>query len=170
MPIRGRVSPTLEHALALVARDDLVEHSLLRPRVIQIVIDDLVAERGPCDRALLERLDRLAQRVWKALRVRLVRVPLERRWQLEPFLDPVEPGGDQRGEREVRVDISAGKARLDSLPGTVPDDPEAASAVVVPPRKRGRRPRASGVTLVRVDRRREEDRELACAGDPAREE
>src|SRR5262249_31785621 len=43
-------------------------------------------------------------------------------------------------------------------------------AVVVPPRERRRRPAPGGIALVRVDRRREKDRELARARDPAGEE
>src|SRR5919202_2373144 len=86
MPISGLA--TLEHPLPLVARHDLVEEPLLRARVVQVVVDHLVAEGGPRDRAGLERRDRLAQRARESLRVRDVRVPLERRRKLELLLDP----------------------------------------------------------------------------------
>src|SRR5918911_2555666 len=81
MPISGLA--TLEHPLPLVARHDLVEEPLLRAGVVQVVVDDLVAERGPRDRAGLERRDRLAQRGGEALRVGDVGVALQRRRQLE---------------------------------------------------------------------------------------
>src|SRR3954447_6557078 len=82
---------TLEHPLALVVRHDLVEECLFCARVREVVVDDLVAEEPPRDAALLEPLDRLAQRVREPLRVGLVRIALERRRQLELLLDPVQP-------------------------------------------------------------------------------
>src|SRR5207248_3869754 len=80
---------TLIQALAFITRDDLVEQTLFRPRVVQVMVDDVVPERSACHRPLLERVDRLTESRGKALRVRLVRVPLERRGQLEPLLDAV---------------------------------------------------------------------------------
>src|SRR5438552_10155204 len=68
--------------------------------------------------------------------------------------------GKQRGEREVWVRVGAWDARRRTQPLAVPDDAEAARAVVVPPGKRRRCPASRGVALIRVDRRREEDREL----------
>src|SRR5947208_11168877 len=88
--VRARGSAPLEHPLALVAGDDLVEEALLRARVVQVVVDDLVAEGGARHRPALEAVDRLAQRRREAFHVGLVRVALERGRQLEPVLDPVE--------------------------------------------------------------------------------
>src|SRR5205814_8078772 len=85
MPTTGLA--TLEHPLPLVAGHGLVEQLLLGACVVQIVVDDLVAEQRARNRALLEAHDRLAQRVRKALRVRYVRVALERRPELELVLD-----------------------------------------------------------------------------------
>src|SRR5205807_8749835 len=93
----------------------------------------------------------------------------ERRRQLEPLLDAVEPRRDQRRERQVRVDVTARNPGLDPRRGPVADDAETAGAVVVAPGQRRRRPRSGRVALVRVDRRREEERELTRAGDPAGE-
>src|SRR5207302_2067664 len=107
----------------------------------------------------------VAQRVREALDVGLVRVALERGAELELLLDSVQPRAEQRGEREIRIRVSPGNARLRTQRRAVPDDAEAARAVVVAPRKRRRSPAAGGVPLVRVDRRREEDRELRCARD-----
>src|SRR3989440_5134479 len=80
---------TLEHPLPLVARHGLVEQLLLGARVVEVMVDDLVAEQRARDRALLEARDRLAQRVRETLRVGDVRVALERRAELELVLDPV---------------------------------------------------------------------------------
>src|SRR5438046_1782578 len=165
MPTTGLT--TFEESLAFPAGDDLVEQPLLGVTVVQVVVDDLVAERGARDMPLLERGDRLAQRRREALGIRLVGVPLERRRQLELLLDPVQPRRKQRGEREVRVDIAAGDARLDPLGRAVANDPEAARAVVAAPGERRRRPASGRVALVRVDVRREEERELLRRRDPA---
>src|SRR4051812_27798538 len=132
MPTTGR-SATLEEALPLPAGDDLVEDALLGAPVVEVVLDDIVTEASARDRARVERGDRLAQRRREALRVRLVRVPLDRRRRLEPLLDPVEAGGDQRREREVRVHVAAGNARLDPPRLAVPDHAEPAGPVVGSP-------------------------------------
>src|SRR5438132_3720917 len=82
---------TLEEPLPLVAGDDLVEQPLLRAPVVEVVVDDLVAERRTCHRPRLQRRDGLAQRRREPLRVGLVRVPLERRRELELVPDPQPP-------------------------------------------------------------------------------
>src|SRR3954467_3553118 len=87
MPTTGLA--TLEHPLPLVARHRLVEELLLGARVVQVVVDDLVAEELARDRALLEARDRLAHRVREALRVGYVRVALERGAELQLVLDAV---------------------------------------------------------------------------------
>src|SRR5205814_9482118 len=91
MPMSGRALPTLVKPRALPVRDDAVERFLLRPRVIQVVVDDVVAEGRPDDRPRLEGRDCFAQRGRESLDRRLVRVSLERRQQLQLVLDPVEP-------------------------------------------------------------------------------
>ena len=110
----------------------------------------------------------------EAIGVRLVRVPLEAGRQLELVLDSVQARRDHGREREVRVRVAAGDSRLGPARRPVADDPEPTGAVVVPPRERRRRPGAGCEPLVRVDRRREEHRELLEARDltrePAREE
>src|SRR4051794_26646351 len=133
IPTKGL--PTFEEPLALPVGDDGVEELLLDARVVQVVVDDLVTERSPCHATLLQRGGRLAQRRREAFRVRLVSVPLDRGRQLEPALDPVEARRDQRGDREVRVDVAAGNPRLDARALAVPDDAEAGGAVVVRPRE-----------------------------------
>src|SRR2546421_11167062 len=76
------LSATLEHPLPLVARHRLVEQLLLGACVVQVMVDDLVAEHRARNRALLEACDRLAQRMWETFRVGGVRIPLERRPEL----------------------------------------------------------------------------------------
>src|SRR3954465_1914371 len=93
IPTKGL--PTLEEPLALPVGDDGVEELLLDARVVQVMVDDLIAERGTCHATFLQRGRRLAQRRREALRIRLVRVPLDRGRQLETALDPVEARGDQ---------------------------------------------------------------------------
>src|SRR5947209_8068019 len=124
IPTRGLA--TLEHPLALVARHDLIEQLLLRPRVVEVVVDDLVAEQPACSCSLLELDDRIAQRMRESLRVGFVRIPLERRFELELLLDAVEPRREQRRKREIRVRVGAGDARLGSQRRAVADDAEAA--------------------------------------------
>src|SRR5437763_5450108 len=158
MPMTGLA--TFEQPLSLVAGYDFVVEPLLDTTVVQIVVDHLVAEGGPRDRSAIERIDRVSQRGREPLGIRLVRVALERRRQLESLLEAVQACGDHRREREVRVDVASGDPRLDALRAAVPDDAKAARAVVVTPRERGRRPRTGRVALVRVDVRREEEREL----------
>src|SRR6478752_8539787 len=127
MPMTGLA--TLEQTLPLVGRHDLVEEALLGARVIQIVVDDIVAQSRPRHRSSLELSDCLAQRRWEALRIRFVGVPFQSGRKLEPLLNPVQAGRDQSRESEVRIDVTARNARLDPLGRSVPDDPEPARAV-----------------------------------------
>src|SRR5438094_5057717 len=100
MPTTGL--PTLEHPLALVVGHNGVEETLLRARVVQVVIDHLVAEQRARHRPVLEPVDRLSQRVREALDVGLVRVALECGPELELLLDSVQAGREERRERKVR--------------------------------------------------------------------
>src|SRR5690348_2157944 len=162
IPISGRLA-TLEHALALVAGHRFVEQLLLGARVVEVVVDHLVAEQPARDVARLEPVDRFAQGVREACYIGLVRVAFERRLELELLLDPMEAGGQERGEREVRVRVGTGDPRFGPARRAVPDDAEAARAVVVAPRERGGSPAARREALVRVDDRRDEDRKVAQA-------
>src|ERR1700730_1906774 len=110
MPTTGLA--TLEHPLALVGCHDLIEEALLGARVVQIVIDDLVAKQLARHRPGLETSDRLAQRTREALDIGLVRVAFEGRAELELLFDAVQPGGKQRAEREVRIRVSTRNPRL----------------------------------------------------------
>src|SRR5260370_279454 len=68
--------PTLEEPLPLIRRDDLVEQRLLRARVVQVVVDHVLAERGARHLAFLQRRDRVAQRVRESLDVGLAVEPV----------------------------------------------------------------------------------------------
>ena len=81
IPITGRLA-TLEEPLPLVPGHDAVEQVLLGARVVEVVVDHLVAE-APRAIEPLERRDRLAQGVREAVGVGFVGVALERRRQLE---------------------------------------------------------------------------------------
>src|SRR5260370_29737221 len=167
MPIKGLA--TLEHPLPLVTRHDFVEQPLLGARVVQVVVDHLVAEQRARERTALEPRDRVAQRMREALDIGFVGVPHEGGAELELLLDAVETRGEQRREREVRIRVGTGNPRLRAQRLAVPDDAEAARAVVVAPGERRRRPAAGREALVGVDRRREEDRELGRERALARE-
>src|SRR6185503_3737321 len=162
-------SDPLEVPLPFPVRDEAVEEPLLGSRVVEVVVDDLVAERGARHGPRLERGDRVAQGRGEPLRVGLVCVALERRRRLELLLEPVEARRDQRREREVRVDVAARNPCLDPASLAVPDNAEAARAVVVPPGERRRRPAPGRVALVRVNGRREEHGKLLRARDLSRE-
>ena len=86
------------------------------------------------------------------------------------MLDPVEPAGDERGDREVRVGVAAGHPALDPQRRTVTHEPQRARAVVDTPRDRGRGERARLVALVGVDVGCEAQGELAQGRELAREE
>src|SRR6187397_1585522 len=165
----GRCSDALEVALSFPVGDEAIEEPLLGAGVVEVVVDDLVAERGARHRASLERRDRLSERRREALGIRLVRVALERRRRLELLLDAVQPGRDHRREGEVRIHVTSGNAGLHASRRAVADDAEAAGAVVVAPCEGRRRPAAGRIALVRVDGRSKEDRELLRAGDLAGE-
>src|SRR5450755_4469535 len=90
---------TFEQPLALPARDGLVEQPLLGASVVQVMVDHLVTQGSARHRPGFERGDGLPQRRWKPRRIRLVRVSLERRRQLQPVLEPIEPRRKQRRKR-----------------------------------------------------------------------
>src|SRR5262245_33237606 len=145
MPTTGLA--TLVQPLALPARHDPIEDCLLRAGVVQIVIDDVVAERGASHCPALQSGDRLPQRRREPIGRRLVRVPLERRRKLQRLLDPMKPGGEHRREREIGVHVAPGDPRLDPQGRAGSDNAEPARAVVASPRQRRRRPRLRRVTL-----------------------
>src|SRR5207244_11262194 len=93
----------------------------------------------------------------EALHVRLVRIALELWRQLQLLFDAAQTGREERREAKVGVDVRARDPRLGAQVLAVTHDAKAARAVVVAPRKRGGRPAAGGVSLVRVDVGREED-------------
>ena len=86
------------------------------------------------------------------------------------MLEAVQARGDQARHCEIRVDVAAGHPVLEPERRAVAHDPEGARAVVRTPRDRGRCKRLGLVALVRVDVRREQQREVALAGELAREE
>src|SRR3954452_18032734 len=98
-------SQPLEAAEALPVGDRRLERFELDVGVVEVVRDALVAERVAGDVARAEELGRLAQGGRHARLVRQVGVALEGGLELEVAVDPVQAAGDQRGDREVRVDV-----------------------------------------------------------------
>src|SRR4051812_23451431 len=130
----GEVLPELPVGDLLVVAEPLVA---LHPRVVvDVVLVAPAAERGSEDLVALELADRLEQvrrqrpeaardELLVARRVEGLGVRLARR---EALLDPVEPRGEHRRSREVRVRRAVHGAVLDP-PGS--RDPEHLRAVVV---------------------------------------
>ena len=133
-----------------------VEGGQLDVRRVQVVVDDVVTEGRPGHRGGVEQLARGAQRGGHLGLVRRVGVALERRLQLEPVLDAVQPAGQHRGRGQVRVHVAAGQPVLQPQAGAVADDPQRAGAVVPAPGRRRRRERPGREPLVGVDVRRVE--------------
>src|SRR5262245_12037053 len=75
---RPSTSAAFEVPLALPVGHVLVEERLLGARIVEVVVDDLVAERRARHRAFLQRRDRVAQGVREALGVGLVRIARQR--------------------------------------------------------------------------------------------
>ena len=142
----------------------------LDPGAVQVVVDHLLAEGLARDRALSEPV---ARRVHVGRHVGLVGrvgVAVQRWLERELGIDAVQPGGDHRRERQVRVDVGAGEPVLDAQPLAVADHAHRAGAVVVAPGDRRRRERAGGEALVGVDVRRVEEGQLLHAGELAGDE
>src|SRR4029077_2942156 len=72
------------------------------------------------------------------------------------------------GECEVGIGVGARYSRLGPEVLSMADDAEPACPVVVAPGQGGRRPAAGGEALVRVDVRRQEDRQLRHVRDVPR--
>src|SRR5439155_17812631 len=131
----------LEHATALVVRYDLVEESLLRSPVVQVVAPDALAEGLAGELALLPQVDRLAKGRRERLGLCLgIGVPDELGARVGPLLEPVEPGREQRRVAEIGIDVGAGDPAFDPPRLPMAHDPEPAGAVVAAPGDRGRGP------------------------------
>ena len=165
------VSESFEATHPLPIRHGGVVGLDLDARLVEVVVDHLVAEGRARDRRLAEQLRRLAQRRRQLVHAGGVGVAGQRLGQLQFVLDAVEAAGDDRGDAEVRVDVAAGHAVLDPQRRAVADDAQRAGAVVDAPGDAGRREAALREPLVGVDGRRVEQRELAQRredpGDPA---
>ena len=136
-------SQPLESAEPLPVGDRGVERSQLDIGGVDIVVDDLVAERRAGHRARSEQLARVAQRTRQPrLVVREVGVAGVDGLELESQLDAVQPSSDDRAQREVRIQVRAAGAVLEAQRCPMADDAQRAGAVVLAPRHRGRSERA----------------------------
>ena len=170
-PTSAAASQPLEPPEALPVGDGGLERAQLDVGVVEVVRDDVLAERLARDVAgrRTARARRAACPARAACRP-CRRCPRTRGSSSSSASIPCRPDGDHRGEREVRVDVAAGHAVLDAQARAVADDAQRARAVVLSPGDRGRRERALRVALVGVDVRREEQRQLAQAGELAGDE
>src|SRR3954447_19390183 len=110
----GRSSEALEATDQLPVGDGGVVRVHLDLRRVQVVLDDVLAERGPGQLAAREGRGGFRQRGRHRAPVGVVGVADEGLFQLQLVLDAVETGGDQRGDGEVRVDVPARHAVLDA--------------------------------------------------------
>src|ERR1700674_3571751 len=157
--MRGRgISELLEAAAALPVGHDAAERGPLLSGGVDEVAMHLLAEGVDRELALLELGDGVDDRAGDALdQLIVVRVAVEAGPRIFLVLDSVQAGRDRRGEREVRVAVGTGYSRFDAQARwRMPDDPEATRPVVEAPGERGGGPRFELVSLVGVDRGREE--------------
>src|SRR5918994_2505291 len=163
-------SQALEVPVAFPVGNGGFEGLYLHPRHVEVVFDDLHAESAAGCLALRKELLRFAQ-VRRYVRLFcLVGVAGELLFQGEFILDAVQTGGDHGRDRQVRIDVPARQPVLDPERTTVTDDPHRAGAVVLAPGYGRRGEGALRVALVGVNVWGEEERELAQAGELARQE
>ncbi len=134
------------------------------------MLDHLVAEHAPRERALLPQQQRLRHAARHPLRRGLVGVALEGGLQLELLLDAGQPRGDDRRRREVGVHVPSRDPVLQPQRGSVSDEPEGTRPVVPAPLQCGRREGPLDVPLVAVDVRGQQQRQLADVGELTRDE
>ena len=169
--VTSGVHKPLEPSHALPVGHRRLERGQLDVGRVDVVRDDLVAEGGAGHDAGGEQVPGVAQRGRQArLVVGQVGVARVGRLELETVLDAVQAGGDDRAQRQVRVEVRAAGAVLEAQPGPWPTTRSAAGAVVVRPGDRGGGERARGIALVGVDVGRQQQRQLAQAGQLAGQE
>src|SRR6478735_12272834 len=147
-----------------------VERSQLDARIVQIMLDDIVAEGLMRHLGLAEQRRRFRQGGRQPFRPAGIGVALQRFRQFQLPLDAVQPARDQRRNAEVLVDVTAGRTAFHPHAVPVPYDAQRAGAVVHPPRDRRRGEAALDKTLVGVDVRRIEQRQLPQRRQLARDE
>src|SRR3954471_6009097 len=105
--MRGLPSEPLETTDPLPIGDRRIEGLELDARVVQVVLDDRVAEGLLRHGRVGEQLGGVAEVRWNAWGIGAVGVALEDRLELELVLDAVQPARDERGDRQVLVDVAA---------------------------------------------------------------
>src|SRR5918994_4406646 len=143
-------SQTLEVPVAFPVGNGGLEGFDLDSRHVQVVFDDLHAERTAGRLALCEELLRLAQVRRYVRLVRLVGVAFELLFQGEFILYTVQTGGDHGCDRQVRVHVPARQAVLHAQGAAVADDAQATGAVVLAPGDCSRGEGTLRVTLIGV--------------------
>src|SRR5580693_2860911 len=106
MPTTGRASSEpLKTTHPLPIGDGGVECGKLNPRVVQVMLDDVVAECLASDPRRREQVSGLGQRGRQPLPTAVISVAGQRLWQLQFLLDAVQASGDQGRHREILVDV-----------------------------------------------------------------
>src|SRR5688500_8444138 len=101
---------------------------------MQIVIGDIRTKGRARELAVLELIDRLAQRAGDTRQVaRSVDIALEDIWRLDFVGDPIQPGRYRRSVGNIRVGIRAWQPALDSQRRAVADHAKAGGAIIVAP-------------------------------------
>src|SRR5712692_3574124 len=132
--------------LALEVADLIVKLGPFHPLFLEVSLLEARAEDLVGERVVVELVKGLQQGARKDIDVpflellvgRQVEVVVRRRPGIQPFVDPLEPGGDGKGRREVQVARNVGGSVLQARP--VPRQPKHRGAVVGPIRDENRRP------------------------------
>src|SRR5205085_8822882 len=133
----------------LPAGDDFIELALFGSQEMEVVIDDVAAERRAREGALLQLGGRVPEvHGDRRQLIGLIDVALEHIRGIDLILDTVKPGSYGRGVDQVRVGIGARDATFDAQRGTVTHHPESGGAVVVAPGDSGWRERPRLIALV----------------------
>src|SRR4029077_10012933 len=99
-----------------------------------------------------------------------VEVSFERRRRFDVMVDAVQPRGDRRRKRTIRIRIGARGAAFDAQRLAVADDSESGRPVVITPGDSGGSKRSGNVALIRRGIRRVKREGLADVLHPAAEE
>src|SRR5215467_394577 len=135
-----QLSISLETALELPIGDPAVVLELFPFRGVHVMIDNVITKGGAQHLRSLHQIGRLAQGLRDlAERLTLVGIADISAFKLQLLLDAGKPCGEQRGKREIRIEVCAAHAALDANAVAVgAAQPEAGGAVVERPDRLGR--------------------------------
>src|SRR3954463_1834635 len=100
-PVMAFPSDSFEIAGNFPVGDPAIEFRLLPACSAHVMIDHGIPESGPHDGGIVQRSDRLPQGLRDFRHaVDQISIAFAWRFQVQPLLQAVQPGGDQRGKRE----------------------------------------------------------------------